>query len=293
MRITHLRQFILAAEEVSSGNSSGYPAKGSAQLAEFSELEAFLGARLFRQERRAMRLTVAGKLFLQDARRLVAMFEQAQLSAQSVESEPDCVLRVALSHGLGPEYFAGMLGQLHEDEPEVQVRFFEVSREQQLAGLHQHAYDLGFARSPADGEGLLSVPFWDDSLLVVIPGLHPLAPRTQVDIECLPDFPLLLQCSLRDWQVRTVLGARQGGGRPVEYVSSAEMLLSLVNAGYGVGILRQADLKANHRSGLVVRPLVSYVARESDTTWLLHCEAVPAPHIQRFIYRLATYFARA
>lgn len=61
-----------------------------------------------------------------------------------------------------------------QEEPEVEVRFFEVPLAQQIKGLCGELYDLGFAQSDEVGEGIIAVPVWSDPLMVAVPAQHPL-----------------------------------------------------------------------------------------------------------------------
>ncbi|WP_445623233.1 LysR substrate-binding domain-containing protein [Lactiplantibacillus plantarum] len=60
------------------------------------------------------------------------------------------------------------------DEPRVVIHFSEVPFAQQLAGLDQGLYDLGFAPSDHVGRGIVAERAWQDPIHVVLPTGHPL-----------------------------------------------------------------------------------------------------------------------
>lgn len=57
-------------------------------------LEAELGAQLFERNKRSVRLTQAGKLFLDDARRILALSEQAAVTARRAQRGEAGELRI-------------------------------------------------------------------------------------------------------------------------------------------------------------------------------------------------------
>jgi DNA-binding transcriptional LysR family regulator len=64
-------------------------------------------------------------------------------------------LRVALSDGITPSRLPTLLALCRQEEPEVEIRFFEVPLSRQLKGLQDDLYDLGFAQSDEVGDGIM------------------------------------------------------------------------------------------------------------------------------------------
>src|SRR3546814_4949997 len=73
--------------------------------------------------------------------------QQARDSAQAVSNGFHGQLRVALSDGISPTHLSELLALCRQDEPEIDIRFFEVPLAQQIKGLHDDLYDVGFAQS--------------------------------------------------------------------------------------------------------------------------------------------------
>jgi DNA-binding transcriptional LysR family regulator len=53
-------------------------------------------------------------------------------------------LRIALSDGITPSRLPALLARCREEEPEVEIRLFEVPLAQQIKGLHDDLYDVVF-----------------------------------------------------------------------------------------------------------------------------------------------------
>src|SRR3546814_5198653 len=78
-------------------------------------------------------------------------------------------LRVAMSDGITPSRLPALLALCRQEEPEVEIRFFEVPLSQQIKGLHDDLYDVGFAQSDEVGDGIVALPAWSDALMVAVP----------------------------------------------------------------------------------------------------------------------------
>src|SRR5690606_39500060 len=83
-------------------------------------------------------------------------------------------LPIAISDSLAQRRFATLLARSREDEPELEIRVFELPFAQQLKMLHDDLLDIGFALSNAVHDGLVAEPVWTDPLSVIVPTRHPL-----------------------------------------------------------------------------------------------------------------------
>lgn len=85
-------------------------------------------------------------------------------------------------------------------------------------------------------------------------------------------------------QIEQLLRDTQAIVSVVERVSSPEVMLSLVAAGYGIGLACEAQMALCQSKEIITRPL----AGEPPllTSYLLHGEAILSEHLQRFVNRV-------
>jgi hypothetical protein len=92
-------------------------------------------ARLFVRTTRSTQLTRAGRLFLEHVSRVFATLDQARDSVKAAANGFHGQLRIALSDGITPSRLPALLARSREENPEVEIRLFEVPLDQQIKGL--------------------------------------------------------------------------------------------------------------------------------------------------------------
>lgn len=241
MELRHLRGFLAVAEELHFGRAAERLHIEQSPLSRtIKELEEDLGAQLFVRTTRSTRLTRAGHEFLVHARRILPMVQQARDSTQAVANGYQRQLRIALSDALPSPCLPALLARCREQEPEVEVRMFEMPFSEQFRGLHDGLYDVGLNQVGDVGDALVARPVWHDPLRVVLPERHPLLNHSQVPLGEILRYPLVLgQTTIFEGftrQIDRIL--RQTDQEPLilERVGSFDMMVTLVAAGYALGL---------------------------------------------------------
>jgi len=181
-----------------------------------------------------------------------------------------------------------VLALCRQEEPEVEIRFSEVPLSQQIKGLHDDLYDVGFAQSDEVGDGIVAIPVWSDALMVAVPARHPLLAHKRIPLEELLRYPLVLcdpqVCESHAKHVDRIL--RRADMEPLiaERVASCDLMMALVSAGFALGLTGAAHITASREPGVVARPLASRVP--PLTTYLLHPIGEPSEVLARFIERV-------
>ncbi len=289
MELRHLRCFLAVAEELHFARAAERLHIEQSPLSRaIKELEEDLGVRLFNRTTRSTRLTRAGQLFLDHVPRIFTALNQARGSVQAAAAGFHDQLRVALSDGITPPRLTALLAQCREEEPQVDIRLFEVPLGQQLRGLHDDLYDVGFAQSAEVGDGIVAEPAWSDPLVVAVPARHPLLAYQRIPLDEVLRHPLVacdpLSCEGHCHQIRRILRSADREPLVVEQVSSHDLMLTLVAAGYALALVGASHLAASRREEVVARPLAG--RSQVLTTWLLRRDSEPSETLRRFIGRV-------
>lgn len=286
MELRHLRYFLAVAEELHFGRAAARLFIDQSPLSRtIKELEEQLGTPLFVRTTRSTRLTRAGQSFLNHVPRVFHALEYACTSVHSAAAGCHSELRVALSDAICATRFTSVMRSFREQEPKVSIHFHEVPLSQQIKGLYDDLYDVGFAQSAEVGDGVLASVAWRDPLHVVMPVHHSLAKHTQVPLEELLSCPLVLGDAHTyegyNRQIEKVLGAVDIKPRVIERLRSFDLMLTLVSTGFALMLAGKSQILSSLRSDIVMRPLAG--SPPTLSTYLLRPNAKPSPELQRFI----------
>ncbi|MED5500638.1 MAG: LysR substrate-binding domain-containing protein [Pseudomonadota bacterium] len=289
MELRHLRCFLAVAEELHFARAAERLHIEQSPLSRtIKELEEDLGEQLFVRTSRSTRLTRAGKLFLEHVPRVFTTLEQARDSVKAAANGFHGQLRIALSDGVTPSRLPTLLALCRQEEPEVEIRLFEVPLSLQLKGLQDDLYDVGFAQSDEVGESIVVEAVWSDPIMVAVPARHPLLTHKRIPLEEVLRYPLVLcdpqACEGHARQIDRLLRRVEQEPIIAERVASYDLMMTLVSAGFALGLADTAHISASRESGVVARPLSG--RSPMLTTYLLHREAETSEVLSRFVERV-------
>ena len=289
MELRHLRYFIVVAEELHFARAAERLHIEQSPLSRaIKDLEHDLDVQLLERTTRSTRLTWAGQVFLDEAKRVLSAVDQAKASAKAAATGYRGTLRIALSDGIDPVRLAALLAQCREEEPDVEIRLFEVPLAQQLKGLRDDLYDAGFSQATDVGEDIVVQPVWSDPLVIAVPARHPLLARKRIPLEELIRYPLVLchpeLCEGCYRQIERILRTVDAEPIVAEHAATFDLMMTLVAAGYGLSFASESHMMVCRHPEVVARPLAGRA--HLLTTYLLRPNTEPSEPLSRFVGRL-------
>ncbi|OCA53331.1 LysR family transcriptional regulator [Photorhabdus namnaonensis] len=293
MKLRHLRCFVAVAEELHFARAAERLHIEQSPLSRIiKNLEADLGTMLFVRTTRNIRLTRAGEILLEQAPRIFSVLGQVRDSVKAVSAGFHSQLRIALSDGVTPPKLAELLAKCREDEPGMGIRLHEIPLAQHMNGLRDNLFDVGFAQSTTVGDGIIAMPAWYDSLVAAIPISHPLLAYKEVPLDELLRYPLII-CGQEAYErcLEPVLSIFQNGKLAPcisEKVSSFDLLLTLVAAGYGIGVAGESQLNLTRHGDVAIRPFTGGIPKL--VTYMLRLDAPLTEELSRFEERVGNLY---
>ncbi|WP_374072596.1 LysR family transcriptional regulator [Alloalcanivorax xenomutans] len=290
MELRHLRYFIAVAEELHFSRAAERLNIEQSPLSRtIKQLETELEATLLERTSRGTRLTWAGEVFLEDARRTLLCIDQAKANVKAAATGFRGTLRIALSDGIARSRLTPLLALCREEEPDVEIRLFEIPLAQHQRGLRHDLYDAGFAFSNDVDDGLIAEVAWKEPLVIAVPKRHPLLAHKYVPLAEVVKHPLVLChpefCEGCSRQLESLLASIDSPITVAERVSTHDLMLTLVAAGYGIGFSSAARIESSHHTDIIIRPLAGH--SHVMTTYLLRPDTEPSDQLNNFMQRVA------
>ena len=273
MELRHLRYFVAVAEELSFTRAAERLHIGQPPLSQqIQALEAEIGARLLERNKRRVLLTEAGRLFLADARRMLALAEQAKETAHRAHMGEAGELRVGFTFSTPfTPLFAKVVRRYRQAYPRVLLSFQEMTTLHQLAKIEARELDVGFVR-PASMQlphKVALTKLRSDPLRLVLPTDSPLARQKSIAVKDLAGqaFVVFPKDAGTGIYHQIFELCRAAGFTPHIAMEAGEpsTIIGLVAAGCGISVL-PGSFEGIHMEGVVYRPLAD---PEATTSMLL------------------------
>ena len=260
-----LNQFIAVAEELHFGRAAARLHMAQPPLSQaIQNLEEMVGVALFARSRHFVALTPAGKVFLDEARALLAQGQQAIDAARRANEGVSGRVAVGFVGSVSYELLPRMLRQFRIRFPTIHIDLRELTSVEQIENLRTGKIDIGILRLPINDAADLNVRTIEvERFIAVIPRDHRLAAAQTIRLEDLADdaFMTFPPDRVPSLHAKFLLACEAAGFSPRIALEAWQMasMVSLVAAGIGV-VLLPAQVRTSPHPGVVYKDL----ANDSD-----------------------------
>ncbi|MDG1644655.1 LysR family transcriptional regulator [Klebsiella huaxiensis] len=253
-----LRYFLAVAEELHFGRAAARLNMSQPPLSiHIKELEQQLGTLLFVRHSRSVVLTHAGKILMEESRRLLASANQALARVEQIGRGEAGRIELGV---VGTAMWGKMRPVMHrflKDNPNVEVLFREKMPAMQMALLERRELDAGIWRMATEPtEGFTSLRLHESSFLVAMPEEHHLTTHGVVPLEALRNEYFVTMPSIHtDWAFLQRV-CQTAGFSPmiVREVMEPQTVLAMISMGIGITLIADSYAQMNW-PGVVFRPL--------------------------------------
>ncbi len=288
MELRHLRYFIAVAEELHFGRAAQVLGISQPPLSQqIQALELEVGARLFERTNRRVELSEAGRLFLQEARLVLAQVDKAADVARRAQLGELGELKIGFTSSAP---FNSSIPQaifaFRQAFPAVQLNLQEMSSTQVAESLVDESIQVGLMRPLPLSDSLSVVELMREPLVAVLSAGHPLVEGSerglylaQLAEEPFVFFPRTYGSGL---YAQLLNLARDAGFSPhfAQEAGEAMTIIGLVAAGLGVSVL-PASYQRMRIDGVVYRTLLDPEA--VTAVWLVQRKDQQSPMAKAFV----------
>lgn len=174
MTLEQLRIFVAVAErEHLTRAAQALNLSQSATSAAIAALETSHATQLFDRVGRRIALTEAGRLFLAEARAVLAQAAIAQKMLVDLAGLTRGTLALAASQTVGNYWLPAYVQRYRDLYPGIEVRVAIGNSDEVAARVLAGTADLGFVEGGLDDPALIAVPVAQDEMVLVAPVVHP------------------------------------------------------------------------------------------------------------------------
>lgn len=288
MELRHLRYFIAVAEELHFGRAAQLLGISQPPLSQqIQALEQEVGARLFERTNRRVELSEAGRLFLQEARLVLAQVDKAADVARRAQLGELGELKIGFTSSAP---FNSSIPQaifaFRQAFPAVHLNLQEMSSTEVAESLVDESIQVGLMRPLPLPDSLSVVELMREPLVAVLNAGHPLVEGSerglhlaQLAQEPFVFFPRTYGSGL---YAQLLNLARDAGFSPhfAQEAGEAMTIIGLVAAGLGVSVL-PASYQRIRIDGVVYRTLLDPEA--VTAVWLVQRKGAQTPMAKAFV----------
>lgn len=258
MDIRKLKYFITVAEELHFNRAAEKLNMTQPPLSQqIQNLEEEIGVQLLERSKRTVLLTPAGKVFLNEARRIVRQLEQSiektRLAGEGMVGQ----LSIAFVDSASGEWLVRLLRIFRELYPQVQLILREMTSAEQIQALQDGTIHFGFVRYSEPVKHVRYQTVQHESLIAVLPEDHALALENEVSIRNLAAeafilFPRQFGAPFYD-QIMQFCKNHEVDPKVVQEAVQMSTIVNLVAAGMGISII-PSSASIFERKGVVFLP---------------------------------------
>ncbi|QFG37659.1 LysR family transcriptional regulator [Paracoccus pantotrophus] len=217
----------------------------SSVSARVKTLEEDLGVLLFERHARGVRLTEAGRHFVERIAAGVDQLDHAVKTASMTAAGKWGRLRIGI-HALIPGSFpAELIAQYRKTHPGIEVEMTEGTARDAVIQLRADRLDVVFVAGKLESPDCHTRPIWTEPLMVVLPEQHRLAGQSAITWADLVGETFLVRHGGTGPQVHDHIVLRFAGRWPPPSILRFEVgrgtLLSMVGQGFGITIVGAAS----------------------------------------------------
>ena len=296
MELRHLRYFVAVGEEEHFGRAAErLHVVQPALTRQVRQLEEELGCALFERLKWGVRLTEAGKSFLEEARRLLSDLGRGVDRTRLVAQGKVGRLRIGFSETAtyGGEELPSILRHFRAGWPDVRLELSPSTSISAVEQLRNRELDVAFVYIPPSnprelGSHTISV----ERVVLALPQAHPLVTRKRVSLRDLREEPFIVPPRGAATLVydRVLSACRTAGVtlKVVQEVASYTTMLSLVAGGIGLSFVVESAERTKPE-GVVLRDVGDL--RVTAQLFVLWRKDNQAPALQKFVEMIRSQFA--
>lgn len=202
------------------------------------DLEEALGVSVFERHREGIRLTNAGRRFLEDTRALFAQLDRAVGALRAAGSAGEGLLRLGFACSISGGFLRKLIRAWRDNHPHVALTIRDGGLQELVAAVVQRELDATVTTGAAVPPGCDMEQLWVDRIHLAVPVSSPLSARSSVSLAEVAEETFIVNQSnfgveIRDFLIKHLSDLGVSPSVQVFDVGR-EMLFTMVGLGFGL-----------------------------------------------------------
>jgi DNA-binding transcriptional LysR family regulator len=257
--LSDLRAFVAASDHGSFRAAAQVLCISQSALGRrIEKLESALGVKLFERSTRHLELTSVGRTFLHKARHVLNELQSALLGTHDLAQRLDGEVTIACVPSAVAYFLPRVVKEYHDKYPRIRLRIVDETSAEIVVTVARSKADFGLTYIGMQEPDLEFHPLIEDPFVVACARDHPLARKRSVKWSDLADheYVTVAQGSGNRLLIDQALANTAVAPRWFCEVRHVPALVSLVQAGMGVGVVPKLGMPQSGHATLVSVPLI-------------------------------------
>ncbi len=288
MELRHLRYFLEITRDMNMTRAAERLHMSQPPLSrQIRQLEEELGTELFARNGKQLKLTQAGKFFIDKAHQILKAVEETETAMKRIGRSGHSWLNIGFVPSTIYGFLPEVLRRYRSNYPEIEFNLTEHMSYHQVQALKSGQIDVGFGRILFDDTEIRQEIVLKEDLMVVLPKNHPLSRKTSLTLKMIANEPLILyplrpRPNYAD-QITALFYHEGLNPQVIQEVQELQTTLGLVASGVGLTIVPKSVQKM--RSGDV-----NYIAIKNENATspviMMYRQNEETPEVLNFIKRI-------
>jgi DNA-binding transcriptional LysR family regulator len=272
LELRHLRYFVTLAETLHFGRAAAKLQIAQPSLShQIQQLEAELQATLLQRTKRRVELTEAGRIFLEEARDILARSDRAAVVARRAGRGDAVKLRVGVGYCMDHVNATKAVGLFDRAHDHVHVELHTMAVGPQIDALKTGRLDIGFVRPPVTDTALIGEVLLREPFVAALPARHRLAKKESVALSALAEDPFVLppRQAVPVYHDLVLRACREAGFIPnaPHEADHVLLMLGMVAAGTGVALVPASARQVEQADVAYATLRPAHALLETVVTW--------------------------
>tara|TARA_R110002096_G_C14659146_1_gene727398 strand:+ start:3988 stop:4875 length:888 start_codon:yes stop_codon:yes gene_type:complete len=189
----HLRYFQTVAQELHFRKAAEKLFITQPALSrQIKQLEEYVGAELFKRDKRNVSLTKAGEYLLKESQFLFDHLGYIKDNIQHIAQGDEGEIRIGFVGSAMQSVIPTLLKKINKESPGIHFVLTELTNQDQVDKIRNDQLDLGFIRTMRLPEGLIKKDVFEETFCLVLPKSHPISQNNFKNISDLKEEDFIL-----------------------------------------------------------------------------------------------------